>query len=725
MRFWRWLLVVFLLFGLTTARAQEKPRRPRVGLVLAGGSARSFVHVGVLKWLEEHRIPVDFVAGTSMGGLVGGLYASGMSAEEIDAAIRGIDWNTTLSLEPPYEEASFRRKEDRREYPTRIELGLRKGFHGPSALSPGEGVELLLSRLVPAYSDMAPFDDLPTPFRCMATDLVEGGKVELADGDLSQALRATMSLPGVFAPVRRGKMVLVDGGLLNNLPTDVAAKMGADIIIAVTMFEPPDPTVAEQSLLGVVGRSIDIMVDDNAHRNLHLANRTLNPNTSGLGKTDFDRYAEFYRRGYEEAARQAASLQDLALSEAEWQEYLRARASRRRNATITPQFIEIAGARDAERADIEKRLLPFVGHPLDAAALETELTRITGLGRYDGARYVLTEKDGKPGLRVSVREKIHSPPALRMLPTLDGAQIDDVRFSLASRITFYDLGGPNSEWRTDLSFGNRNRFATEYYWRIGGGPLFVAPRAAVDYSRINLYSGKDRIAVYAQNRAGGGLDVGFSFGRLGEIRAGYDATHLDAFVVTGVQAEARINGVYQTFRGQWTVDALDAAVVPRRGFAVRGHATWVIDGPLVTESFPIVENSVLVAVPFTRRSHMISVLSGGTTAGRHIGIRPFTLGGPGRLSALAVDQLRGFNYYSGGFYFLRSLSERPLTFLGSTYMTFGYEAGNAFDTLSSGAPFHDGLFGLMSDTPIGGFFVGVSFGQNNERKIFFRLGRLF
>jgi hypothetical protein len=329
-------------------------------------------------------------------------------------------------------------------------------------------------------------------------------------------------------------------------------------------------------------------------------------------------------------------------------------------------------------------------------------------------------------LRVRVREKSHAPPTLQIVPNLDGAQIDDVRFAVASRITFYDFGGPNSEWRTDFSFGNRNLFASEYYWRVGGGgPFFVAPRGAVDYSRVNLYDGKNRIAIYARNSVAGSLDVGFSFGRFGEVRAGYDADHLHAFVDTGVQSEIEVEGVFHSLRGEWALEMLDAPVVPRRGFALRGNARWVFEGPLVTEPFPLLENSMVIATPFTERSHLISVLSGGTTAGRLISVRPFTLGGPGRLSALAVDQLRGYNYYSASLYFLRSLSERPLSLLGKTYLTFGYELGSAFDRFDDGTPFHDGLFGLTSDTPIGGFFIGASFGENHERRIFFRLGRLF
>jgi NTE family protein len=724
----RWialLLLIFLIAG--EARAQEPVPAPRkkIGVVLSGGSARGFIHVGVLRWFEEHRIPVDYVGGTSMGALAGGLYAMGMNSKEIDEFVRGIDWERAISPEPPYNDLAFRRKEDRREFPTSFEFGLRNGLRAPSALSPGQGVELLLERVALPYGTLASFDELPTPFRCMATDLVEGKPVLLANGNLAEAMRASMSLPGIFAPVARGQQVLVDGGLLNNLPVDVVKQMGAEIIIVVTIFEPAAPDAARLSLLGVAGRSIDVMIDDNARRNLQLADLVLSPDTNGLGKSDFDRYAEFQQRGYDEAVRKARFLETLAVSEAEWKALQATRQARRRSVVLTPAFIAVEGVSPAQQRSLELGLRGLLGQPLETNRIEEALRRIAGLGRYASADYRLDQRDGREGLRVIVREKTHGPPILKAILNIDGSEIDDVRFEIAARLTFMDAGGPNSEWRNDFSLGNSNRISSEYYWRVGGSPLFLAPRGFVDYSRTNVYAGRARLATYAQNSVGAAVDAGFAFRRLGEMRVGYMLDHLDAHVATGAAGLPSVTGLFHSVRAQWAIDWRDAPIIPRRGFSWRAAGQWVMAGPLVAEPYPVLESRLLLAVPLTARAHLMASASGGTTAGKHVTLQPFTLGGPLRLSALGQDQLRGENYYSAGFFYLHSLSSRPLTLLGRTYVSAGYELGQAFNTMTVASPFHNGVIGLASETPLGGFFFGGSIGQNGERKMFFRLGRLF
>src|ERR1700745_3863668 len=209
--------------------------RATIGLVLEGGGALGLAHIGVLRWLDENHIPIDYVAGTSMGGLVGGLYATGMSGEEINEFLKTVNWNRSLRNELPYRARSFRRKEDKRDYPNDLEFGLKGGIAFPSGFNSGHQVGLILDQIALPYSDMRSFNDLPTPFRCVATDLVSGQGVVFDHGSLAEALRATMSLPAIFSPVRRDAHVFVDGGLVNNLPVDVARDMGADIVISVPL----------------------------------------------------------------------------------------------------------------------------------------------------------------------------------------------------------------------------------------------------------------------------------------------------------------------------------------------------------------------------------------------------------------------------------------------------------------------------------------------------------
>ena len=250
-----------LLSGVLLAQAQApnqpaKPARPRIGLVLSGGSALGLAHVGVLQWLEEHRIPVAYVGGTSMGGLVGGLFATGHDTAEMKEFVRSIDWSSVFNPAPPFRELAFRRKEDRRDFPNKLQLGLKKGIRLPTSIASGHEVGLVLSRFAAPYSEYRSFDDLPTPFRCVATNLVNGEQVVFKQGSLPIALRATMSLPAIFAPLQVDDMVLADGGMLNNLPVDVVKAMGADMIIAVALVDPEAKKESLESLLGVAKRSI-------------------------------------------------------------------------------------------------------------------------------------------------------------------------------------------------------------------------------------------------------------------------------------------------------------------------------------------------------------------------------------------------------------------------------------------------------------------------------------
>lgn len=719
-------IVLLLLFcvGAAAAQAQDPLRRPRIGLALAGGSARAMAHVGVLRWLEQHRIPVDYVAGTSMGGLVGGLYATGATADEIEAFLAGVDWDQVFAGSISYREAAFRRKEDLREFPSSLEFGLRGGFELATALNPGHAVELALSRYAAPYADLRSFDDLPTPFRCVAADLVEGKEVVLDAGDLEEALRATMSLPVIFAPLRKGKQVLVDGGVLNNLPVDVVKQMGAEIVIAVALPMAEDPAPAA-SLVGVASRSLAIMIEGNERRNLQLADLVLMPDLKGLTPADFDRHAEFARRGYAEAARKERFLATLAVAADEWQAYLEARRSRRRPAAFTPQFVEVEGATGRRKAQLEKRLSRLAGAPLDVPRLERELTRVTGLGRYEAAGYAARRRDGRDGLRVAVREKSYGPPTLKLLFDAEGFDLDDVRFGVGARLTWADLGGPFSEWRADLSLGNPNHASTEYVWRPGGGPFFLAPRSFVEYARRGFYRGSARIAELAHEEFGAGLDFGLAAGRSHEFRVGYALKRTAEFVATGVSGPPRVEGVFHGARAAWTYDGLDAPIVPRRGLRVTTRAEWVLDGPQVARAFPVVESEVLAGVPWTSRYSLLVRLAGGTTANRAAPIPPFHLGGPLRLSALATQQLSGENYYLGSFTLLRSFSVRPVRFLSRTYLSLSYEVGDAFDAQRPSNPFHDGALGLLSETPLGVFFFGGSVGESGERKMFFRIGRLF
>src|SRR5271170_3626857 len=262
------IIAGILAASLVSALSQEKatpsdPNSQKIGLVLEGGGALGLAHIGVITWLEAHHIPVSYIAGTSMGGLVGGVYATGRSPAEVRELVSNIPWNTVLRGEVPFKNLTFRRKEDDYAYPGSIEFGLKKGVQFPSGFNSGQQVQFILDRVALPYSTMQSFNDMPIPFACVATDLVTSKPYVFRSGSLSTALRSTMSLPGFFSPVHADGQVFADGGLLDNLPVDVAKEMGAQIILAVHLETQPMSPDESLSSFGVLGRSISVTIAAN------------------------------------------------------------------------------------------------------------------------------------------------------------------------------------------------------------------------------------------------------------------------------------------------------------------------------------------------------------------------------------------------------------------------------------------------------------------------------
>jgi NTE family protein len=723
-----WLLILstilLLPLRVALAQAQDQARRKRVGLALSGGSAMGLAHIGVLKWFEENRIPVDRIAGTSMGGLVGGLYASGLSPAEMEEFIRQMDWEEVFALGAEYRQLTFRRKEDLRFYPNRFELGLRNGFQVPRGLTAGQGVGVAISRVAAPYSGMSSFDELPTPFRCVATDLVSGKEKVWEKGDLFDAMRSTMSIPAAFSPMPLEDKVYVDGGTLHNIPVEIVQSMGAELAIAVELNNTDAPPYVPSSAFDVLGRSISVMIIANELRSLRQANLVLSPELKGLTSGDFDKLDEFVQRGYRAAARQEQFLKTLSVSEEEWKAYLAERNAKRRSPQITPQFVELEGAEEGSKAALEKHLQKLAGQPLDTRKLEGMLTRLTGLGRYNTADYRVVTRGNEQGLLIKLHEKSYGPPILNTVIDVDGSDVSDMNFGIGARLTFMDLGGPFSEWRTDFNLGFRNSIQSEYYWRMAASPVFLAPRLFAEQSRLSLYNGRDRIAEYRTERLGGGMDLGLAAGRFNELRFGFEASHQAASVKTGAATLPNVEGSYLSVRGQWIFEGMDGPLIPRNGVRAFTRAQWVFESPLSAESYPLAEGGVTFARQFSRNIFVLG-MAGGTTAGNTSPVFTFGLGGPLRLSALSRDQLLGNNYYNAGFFYLRSLSNKQIAIFGRAYFTAGYEIGNAFFHIRQANPFNDGVLGLVVETPLGGLLLGGSYGESGNRKLFFRLGRLF
>jgi NTE family protein len=724
------ILLLLLVAGASRAQQNTATRvqpRPKIGVALEGGGAMGLAHIGVLKWFEEHHIPVDYVAGTSMGGLVGGFYATGMSPDELKTLIDGMDWRKILGDRTPYEDLAFRRKEDQRAYPNSLLFGLRGGLTLPAGLNAGHQIGLLIDRVTLPYGEVSSFDGLPVPFRCVATDLVSQKPYVFKDGSLAVALRATMSIPGAFSPVNDGKAVFVDGGLVDNLPTDVVRGMGADIVIGVHLEPAPVDAKDIQSVFSVLNHSLRVLLAENEVRGLAQADAVVSVPLAEFSTVDYAKSAQIMKRGYEAANARARMLEAFALDDADWQEHQRTREARKRSDVPTPQFIEVQGTNAHEATDVIRYVKQFQGQPVNPEKLNKVLTRLTGVGRYDSAGYRLVDKNGQPGLLVQVVEKNYAPPMFQTAFEVDGSQSGNVDFTMGTRLTFMDVAGFRSEWRTDVLLGNTYGIQTELFRPFSAeSRWFFAPHADASDTTFQIYAKNDPLADYRIYRTNIGGDVGYSFGRFGELRVGYQVGSLNTKLRLGSPVIPSVEGRVGQSRLRYMLDHTDDPVIPRRGFSAESNFRWFDQSPGANGAFPSMDLKLGFFQPFTAASSFFLENEGGTTFGiANTGVPQFFLGGPVRLSAYGQNEFQGNQYYLIRAGYMHDLLTLP-PFLGKkVYAVGSYEIGKMYG-LTTGTDLPDDVAaGFLAETALGPFFIGGSVGDSGHRKWFFQLGRIF
>jgi NTE family protein len=715
--------------------AQEPPRhdtakRPKLGLVLEGGGALGLAHIGVITWMEEHRIPTSYVAGTSMGGLVGGMYATGLSPAEIRQLINGIDWDQVLSGVTPFPDLSFRRKEDAREVPGQLEFGLRGGLKFPSGFNTGQEVNLVLDSVALPYSEIASFNDLPIPFACVSTDLVSGKPHVFRDGSLALAMRSTMSLPGIFTPVRSGKHLYADGFMLDNLPVDVAKEMGADVTLAIHLETAPLDPNTDLSSFGVLGQSISVMSNVNVIHSMELADVLVVVPLQKYTALDYNKAAAIIKLGYEAAASKATVLSAFSVSEAEWEEYLAARKARRKTAPV-PQFVQVVGATNPEMAKaMEKQMAPLVGKPVEPKTIDRDMMTIVGQGRFATATYSMTEKNGEQGLQVQAEQKSYAPPIVRPLILIDGSQFNNVLFSIGARITFMDVGSYRSELRNDLIFGSQYELASEYYHPFTTtSNWFIAPRLGVNSQQLNIYSGNTLQASYRLRQVLGGLDTGYGFGRSGEFRLGYEGGYEKITPEIGnVPTLPVTSGTTGDVRIQYQLIDVDDPVIPRAGTNLLMYTKGFTTNPAAPGPFPVSE---IQAQHFFRLSAPTSIYVsafGGSSYGYKTGVPAFSLGGSQYLVAWNTNELLTNQYFLGQIGYIRELLKLP-PFLGSSVNLLGlFEVGKTYKLPNGPSPPNlpiDGAAGLLVDTIFGPVEIAGAVGDYGHARFFFRIGRTF
>ena len=710
---------VLLLFLPGSLAAQE---RPKIGLALAGGGAKGAAHIGVLKVLEEHNIPVDYIAGTSMGSIIGGLYAAGMSADELRETLLGIDWPDALSDSPRRQDLNFRRKEEKTRYPFDLEGGIRKGgLRFPSGLRTGQKLGLLLQQLTLRAGGTYDFDDLPIPFRAVATDIRTGDPVVLGHGSLATALRASMAIPAVFTAVELDGLTLVDGGISNNVPVDVVRAMGADIVIAVDLRD-PEPEKEIASYLQVAAQLTRFLTHKNMEAQLERADLVIRPDVTGYTTMGFDKVAEICELGNRQALAQSAELLRFALPA---EEYARHRERQRRGLPPPPviRFVRFSGT-----DYIDERLLrPLVrvetGAPLDPQALSDTLRDIYGLGYFQQVSFSLVDGEGGIGLEIITLEKPWGPHYLHAGLFANSEGIDDLQVNFLINHTWLPFNRHGGELRVDLQVGTRGVLAGELYQPLSfRHSWFVAPRVGIFAFDVPFFDSGQEIASIDVRAGEAAVDLGYQFGSYAEARLGFAYEDARLEVETGT-AELPVDRVRSVgLKTKWTLDRLDDADIPRDGvYAVlRGFQAFESMGSDTDYTRLELDIGNWESIG---RGVVFGTLYAGLSPGGDLPVHAeFALGGLLSLSGFSERELLGdeAGVVRAGYY--HELGSRRF-FLGGWL-----EAGNVWpseDEIDSGDLLTSITAALLYDSPLGPMILAFGRADTDEDKVYLSIGRSF
>jgi NTE family protein len=717
----------------TAAETNEQaadPGRPRIGLVLGGGGARGAAHIGVLRELERMRIPIDAIAGTSMGAIVGGLYAAGNSPAELEALFTSLDWAEAATDAPLRKDLSFRRKQDDAQFPIDLELGLRDGeLRFPKGLVQGQELDLVLRELTMDVAAIDDFDDLPIPFRAIATDIEHGDAYVMGDGDLAQAIRASMSVPAIFAPVRIGDHLLVDGGVAANLPVDVVRKMGVDIVIAVDVEFPLYDRGELDSALAISEQMVTILIRRETLRQIEsLGERDvlIRPELGTFASTAFGEIADAIEPGAAATAALAASLSGLALDETAYAEYLA-----HRQIPAPPEqpieFVRVVDDGRIARGILESEVRVRPGDPIDASRLAADANRLYGLHEYEKVGYGIVEEDGRTGVEFQARNKSWGPNLLKFSMALEDDFEGATGFNVGVRLTRADINTRGAEWRNDLQLGTDPLFNSEFYQPFGSSPrYFVAPRIDLSQTNYNAFAAEDPVARLRVSEADAGLDLGTSLGSIGEFRIGVFRGAGSAKVKVGDPAIPNIYFDRGGLSARLRFDSLDNAQFPRSGTYADLQFKKSIPGLGADTGSDTVETELTSAWSHGKSTLQLG-LSYATTIDQEGAIQEyFPLGGFLRLSGLERGEISGPHAALARLVFYRRVGKS----LGGlfdvpVYLGASLEAGNTWQSRSDigidSARISGSLFGGL-DTYVGPIYLAAGFAEGGGSNFYLFIG---
>ncbi len=714
--------------------------RPRIGLVLSGGGARGLAHIGVLKVLQRLRIPIDAIAGTSMGAVVGGLYASGLRAGQIEAVVRSLNWQEAFRDQPPRQDLTLRRKEEDDNFLVDFRIGVR-GDHLvlPQGLIEGQSLTQILRRLTLPVARITNFDDLPTPFRAVATNLATGKEVVMSAGDLTSAMRASMSVPGVFAPVARNGQLLIDGGVSDNVPIAVARAMGVDVLIVVDVSYPMQPPARLNGVAGISAQTLAILMQRKSDEQLAtLTSRDvlIRPDLNGISSFDFGNVNRLLAIGEAAAWKMRKRLEAFSVSPAAYRRYQRRRARLRRPPPRIA-FVKVQTGPDRFSAHLETLFSDLVGKQLNPNAIARGIDKLYGAGGFDTVDYELVRRGKRYGLLIDARRASIGPNYLRFGLSLRDDFAGDATYEAAARYVMSEITRSGGQWVTDGEIGQTARLATEVYLPFSKfSGWFVLPKVSIAASDLPFLLGQSVRAQYREHTFRYGLDVGKQFGDWGEIRAGVYREHGHSRLTIGDPNDPRLPfpplQTYgsMTYFVRFSYDTLDSIDFPHSGeqATLQWSSAHQVTGSV--SAYNRVTFNFLAAHTWRHRNTVAFSFSGGSLLNRATNLRmEFPLGGFLNLSGLKSYSLYGPHYGIARLLLYREVDRGGPGYLGvPIYVGMSLEAGNVWQNMSQlrWSTLHkDASVFLGLDTFLGPVYLGTGFDDRGSQAYYLFLGRTF
>ena len=712
------------------AATHEEAEWPRIGLVLGGGGARGAAHIGVLRELERLRIPVDAIAGTSMGAIVGGLYAAGLSPDDIENLMNSIDWADAFNDDARRENLSFRRKQDDESFLVKFEVGVRSGsLLLPKGIIQGQKLGLILREQTLQVSHIEDFDNLPVPFRAVASDLNSGEARVLRSGDLAMAMRASMSAPGIFAPVTIDGATLVDGGLVANLPVEAVREMDVDIIIAVDVEFPLYEPQELDSALAVTEQMLTILIRRETQRQLDtLSGRDvlIRPAIGDYASTNFADLHQLIGPGEAAAKAVAGQLAPFGVGEYEFYEYQANRQSGLERPGLA-EFVRVVDDGPLLSSVLEARIRSTAGQPIDPAVASADAARLFGLALYEDVSYRVVHEDAKVGLEFNTRRKSWGPNYLQFGLALEDDFEGSAGFNVAGRYTRTGLNALGAEWRTDVQLGTEPSLRTEFYQPLSfDSRYFVAPHAQAEKKNINEFLGDQIITRYRVGSGHVGVDLGRELANWGEVRLGVTRGRGSAEVKVGDPALERLEFDTGGLFAKFSYDMLDDAYFPTHGS--KFDLIWEMSRPGfgADSDFDTLHSEWTTVKSWGKNTFQLGINLSTTIESDNLIQDYFPLGGFLKLSGLDRGQLLGPHAGLARLVYYRRFGETGGgVFDFPLYLGGSLEAGNVwqdrsqvrFDSLIFNASVFAGL-----DTFFGPLFLATGFAEGGDASFYLFLG---